>query len=742
MLKGMDPRIWGYSPGELNAQQPMHCSKIGMVYGGVFNGANLHYEQDYLYALGDYTYMPCVTDEGLVPYVLNRTQRRAASTTQVMSGMTLDDPINKAENQILVVQYSYLFDIIPSTLKTNLVLSGNALSSHTIQVQWTVSMLTGQSLRLQYREVGTATWTDITQNLNVISAINIPSLKDATYYEFRMRITGGDQTSNWKSIIVRTLDIEAVQFTNVTVQDYWMVAQTPVESRARAYSIEYKKYNDNEYVTAMVWDGYAFVTEFNRGATVYIDPLEPNTQYDLRLLTVGYGSTVASSSISRTTLVEYPWITPTATPDEDEPWLKAHLTSGPYPASYGTFAYQWMATANSTTPIYDSDFSSLTAFSTTVTVDRNTTTDRPYTFIMKITRPSGGTMSRAVNYTMPRDISNVLGPVQILNQYTSMPPKYTIGRHPIDTMTYTDTNCGAWVDLFSRYLSADAIQSSETYTPGRLQRLLTRPQISKTDVFDVAIDLKTWPFLMAANWPFSITYPWNMALSSAYSPLLGALPYLRVESLFGAFRTGSASSDTIYQAMTILEGVASSADTGLALASAHTNPFTLGAASDEKVNFAVDLSANVYMKMSSPITSYWQHSSINTNDSQNCDWLAYPQIRFKFLGSYNQALTGNYVVALLNLYVSQYVSNLIFDKTDISTTTVGPGYLRMVFPEGSGTWISAGSFISGDSYVAPWIKKRTVSPIITPLPAPRSGWRIANLSQPQGAYVWFPDETP
>ena len=203
IVAGMRMDTWEMKDNPTTADWvPVQCARSECQPGLMFN-ENFTRQSDFMFAIA-----PCpgngsgvasarlamlTTDEGYTPTIVNSRQCWTMTQSLVMSGLTLTEPIEKTPNQILVVRYSYAFEILPEVPEqpTNFTVSSPSTDVATSLIaQWTPRARTE---RLRLRRSLYSTHTDETK-LYVASPLLYPNngeyvdthLRPNTTYYYRI----------------------------------------------------------------------------------------------------------------------------------------------------------------------------------------------------------------------------------------------------------------------------------------------------------------------------------------------------------------------------------------------------------------------------------------------------------------------------------------------------------------------------------------------------------------------------
>jgi hypothetical protein len=180
LVKGMNPATWEVDPDVALSMVTCWSGSQGVLSGAVFElednasisqsaarttaAAALNRARDFLFSAGGNMILPCVTSEGITPLTVNTSQRRTAIMSRVMSGVLLDQPIIKDPTQILVVQYSYLFDIIPIRPMAPEQFEVMEITANSLSLTWSLAAnetANPTNILLQYRRADQTTWTTV-----------------------------------------------------------------------------------------------------------------------------------------------------------------------------------------------------------------------------------------------------------------------------------------------------------------------------------------------------------------------------------------------------------------------------------------------------------------------------------------------------------------------------------------------------------------------------------------------------
>lgn len=113
LLNGCRPLNWTYDPSVPQSLKPILCASPHLQPGMKIERIDYEWIQECLLGLNEGRYLYLATSEGVVPRVVNHRQRNAVTVSMVLSAVNLPEPLEKTEQQRLVVQYSYAFEIYP-----------------------------------------------------------------------------------------------------------------------------------------------------------------------------------------------------------------------------------------------------------------------------------------------------------------------------------------------------------------------------------------------------------------------------------------------------------------------------------------------------------------------------------------------------------------------------------------------------------------------------------------------------
>lgn len=262
ILHGCSPHNWGYDDTVDNARKPIGCCRDGYQPGVVLDDVAYTRQRDFLFGANGERRTMLTTVNGVEPIVTNQTQHWACSIGSVISGVSLDEPIIKTENQILVVRYTYTFDIVPEApIVPDLTLAVLGIAS--IQANWT-SVSGVARYRLQRTELvdGVASFNNA-ENVTDL-AVPIPALAasagtfsdtglrpNRTYY-YRLCAVNGGGSSAWATanatttalttqVAAPTFETPAAPLVAATkVRLSWSWEQPALEPYFEKYEIRYK----------------------------------------------------------------------------------------------------------------------------------------------------------------------------------------------------------------------------------------------------------------------------------------------------------------------------------------------------------------------------------------------------------------------------------------------------------------------------------------------------------------------
>lgn len=195
---------------------PVSCANSHIQPGLMFD-AGLTRIGDFFFAMGpeqgdtstttSVRTMMLTNDEGYVPITVNSTQLWSKTQSLVMSGLTLTTPIVKASTQILVVRYTYAFEIapsIPASPVNFIVRQPSSAVATSLVVSWTPQE---RVERIRLRRSLYSTHADETKCYVPSPIINPDNgvftdtlLHPRTTYYYRMRNENSSSTSSSSSV--------------------------------------------------------------------------------------------------------------------------------------------------------------------------------------------------------------------------------------------------------------------------------------------------------------------------------------------------------------------------------------------------------------------------------------------------------------------------------------------------------------------------------------------------------------
>lgn len=216
LLRGCSPHDWSYNENVTDAATPVLCCTSGYQPGVTLDAVAYTRQSDFVFGSNGERRTILVTDEGAVPLVTNQTQHWSMTTGSVISGVSLDEPVVKEENQILVVRYTYTFDIIPDPPNAPaLTVSKDVTNVDKLRLTWRPQSGVAR-YRLQRTEpVGGVTSFENTElitslsvpppammNETTIDSVNYLLFVDAgllpnTNYHYRINAVNGGGSSSW-----------------------------------------------------------------------------------------------------------------------------------------------------------------------------------------------------------------------------------------------------------------------------------------------------------------------------------------------------------------------------------------------------------------------------------------------------------------------------------------------------------------------------------------------------------------
>ena len=366
LLQGCSPHDWSYNDNVPNARRPIYCCTTGYQPGMVLDDS-FQRQRDFLFGANGERRTILTTDDGPTPVVVNQTQHWACSLGSVISGVSLDTPIIKEENQILVVRYTYTLDIMPEIPDTpTLTLATQSISA--IQIHWTTQ---GSVARYRLQRVPALIGNgDFTNAENVVTLPVPPPSMTATpgvyvdsgllpnrRYVYRLCAANGGGSSLWGTAAASTDALTTQVADPAFVPGDFLIAGTMVRLKWQwdqptlspyflRYEIRYKATGDEEYTT--VSDA---ALDTAATSSCEIRDLTPSTEYtfELRaLLPPEYYSAedelCSQSSWVTTTLSTLAAVEPTVRTDfAVYPYDLVHTQAG---TSYGRYQFTWTPEAD------------------------------------------------------------------------------------------------------------------------------------------------------------------------------------------------------------------------------------------------------------------------------------------------------------------------------------------------------------------------------------------------------------
>lgn len=114
ILSGVDTLDWSFDGEGLD---PMLCATERQQPGVVYYGCAWDFIRVCLLGFDDTRLVYLSVYDGFLPIPVNRLQRWSTLAGMVLSGVSIDEPIVKEENQRLVINYSYGFRVMDNVLK-------------------------------------------------------------------------------------------------------------------------------------------------------------------------------------------------------------------------------------------------------------------------------------------------------------------------------------------------------------------------------------------------------------------------------------------------------------------------------------------------------------------------------------------------------------------------------------------------------------------------------------------------
>lgn len=294
LLRGCSPHNWSYTDDtSANSRELIMCSTANYLPGMVCDASTFTRFRDFVFCNESYARTMTTTDEGFVPLTLNRLHRWTTTMGSVISGVTFDEPIKKKDNQILVIRYTYTFDIVPAAPSSPVFTATTPTTTptvSTINLNWE-----NQSTVLSYRLQRT---TDVFTNLTSIVALHPPvpteaatttlvdtGLNPNTMYHYRLcgRNNGGE--SNWATASLETAALTeqvtaptagtADASTVTTITPRWSWTDAIASLYFDKFEVQYKTQSEME------WSDVATTTALRSPTTtgIAITGLAENTEY-------------------------------------------------------------------------------------------------------------------------------------------------------------------------------------------------------------------------------------------------------------------------------------------------------------------------------------------------------------------------------------------------------------------------------------------------------------------------------
>lgn len=293
LLRGCSPHNWTYIESSVNDRELVQCSTARYLPGMVCDSSTYTRLRDFLFYNGSYARTMATTDEGFVPLTLNTLHRWSITMGSVISGVSFDEPIKKKDSQILVIRYTYTFDIVPTAPSAPVFTASNA-TINTIDLAWE-----NQPTVLSYKLQRTA---DVFTNLlsivplrppvpseSVASSMTDTDLFPNTLYKYRLaaRNNGGD--SDWTLQELRTLALTSQVATPVfatpetstvtTICPTWTWTDAISSLYFTAFEIEYQEHGATEWTALPASTALQSPT----ATQIVISGLSENTAYNVRI---------------------------------------------------------------------------------------------------------------------------------------------------------------------------------------------------------------------------------------------------------------------------------------------------------------------------------------------------------------------------------------------------------------------------------------------------------------------------
>lgn len=299
LLHGCSPHNWQLVTTTTSGLTPIACADEGYQPGMVMSNAYAR-QRDFVFGQDARRRTMLTTDEGYVPLVVNYHHRWATTMGSVISGVKLTTPVTKTENQILVIRYTYTFDIIPDP--PNAPTQVTALAPTVDGYKKLLLTWNGDEVALSYQiqrttgttgaDFSTGVITDIIGSAVTNEALDT-GLLPYTDYVYRVAAKNSGGSSDWSYGTGRTsaltTKVSAPSFlitpewscTAETITPVWSWSDAIASQFFDTYKLEYKKTSDETW-TSLTKTDVATLGAYTNTSHV-LTGLDDETSYDFRL---------------------------------------------------------------------------------------------------------------------------------------------------------------------------------------------------------------------------------------------------------------------------------------------------------------------------------------------------------------------------------------------------------------------------------------------------------------------------
>lgn len=156
IMRGYPPCKWASHDWDVEGGDttPVACSDYDYQPGLMIADKTFIRLGDYVFGHTGERRSVVATDEGYVNLVLNRTRHWQNAQSEVLSGVDLEKPISKGENEILVVKYTYTLEVYPEAPAE--VTDATATSNQSNQISLTFTPHDASFIKISSKDTGSA----------------------------------------------------------------------------------------------------------------------------------------------------------------------------------------------------------------------------------------------------------------------------------------------------------------------------------------------------------------------------------------------------------------------------------------------------------------------------------------------------------------------------------------------------------------------------------------------------------